>query len=126
MRRVLVSSNEATSAKGQHTAPCGDCPWRRDALPGWLGTLTAAEWVKVAHGDDAIACHTKAGAQCAGAAIYRRNVVKSPRDPEALRLPANRETVFGTPIEFTTHHQDPAARDRKWQAIVAARKRRGR
>jgi len=103
-RRMLVSSNEATPAKRQHTSPCGDCPWRRAALPGWLGGMTAPEWVKTAHGDDGVACHTKSGAQCAGIAIYRRNVCKVPRDPEALRLKEDTRRVFATPNEFTTHH----------------------
>lgn len=105
-RRVLVSSDEAVPATRQHTKPCGDCPWRRDALPGWTGGLTPETWIRGAHGDEQIDCHTLTGAQCAGAAIYRANVCKRPRNPETLRLPADRDHVFESPTEFLEHHVD--------------------
>lgn len=106
MKRLqLVSADEAVQAKGQHTKPCGDCPWARASLPGWLGGSPADDWLKEVHGDNVIPCHTLRGAQCAGAAIYRRNVVKTPRDPECLRLEANRDLVFATPQEFKAHHE---------------------
>jgi len=41
--------------------PCNDCPWRRKSCAGWLGPFGIK--------------------QCAGAAVYRANVCKSPRDP---------------------------------------------
>lgn len=97
MRRRLVSSDEATPSRTQHTRPCGDCPWRRDALEGWLGNLTADAWLAAAHGDARIDCHTLIGPQCAGSAIYRANVCKLPRDPATLRLPADRRNVFAEP-----------------------------
>jgi hypothetical protein len=103
-RKVLVSSDEATVATRQHTKPCGDCPWRRDSLAGWLGTDTPEEWLQNVHGEARIECHTKIGAQCAGAAIYRANVCKLVRDPEALKLPADRTRVFARPSEFIEHH----------------------
>jgi hypothetical protein len=105
-RRQLISTREAIPAKGQHHKPCTDCPWARTALPGWLGGSTAEEWVQCAHADGTIACHVHEGAQCAGAAIYRANMVKLPRDPDALRLPANRALVFATPDEFRNHHKE--------------------
>lgn len=105
-RRVLVSSDEATPATRQHERPCGDCPWRRDSVPGWLGGLPPDAWLRGAHGDERIDCHTLTGAQCAGAAIYRANVAKRPRDPETLVLPANRERVFARPDEFRAHHDE--------------------
>lgn len=104
MRRRLVSADEAVPATRQHTKPCGDCPWRRDSLPGWTGGLAPQTWVRAAHGDEGINCHTRIGAQCAGSAIYRANVCKVPRDPEILRLPKDREKVFATPNEFLAHH----------------------
>lgn len=67
----------------------------------------------MAHGEVAIACHLTievdgewAGnvKQCAGAAIYRANVCKSPRDPEIALLPQDKEKVFGFG-EFLEHHQ---------------------
>lgn len=105
MPRQVISADEAEDAVTQHTRPCGDCPWCRDSAPGWLGRLSSSEWIDAAHGEATIECHTLLGAQCAGAAIYRANTFKSPRNPDALRLPADRERVFAAPAEFTTHHQ---------------------
>jgi hypothetical protein len=99
-----VSSAESVPARGQHARPCGDCPWRRDALPGWLGSLSPEAWVAAARGEAIAECHTRTGAQCAGFAIFRTNICKVPRDPEALRLPADRETVFATAPEFLNYH----------------------
>lgn len=96
--------------------PCFDCPWRRDSAAGWLGPYTAEEWWQLAHSDQPIACHitipesgeedweVKGILQCAGAAIYRTNVHKSPRDPEVATLPGDLETVFGFG-EFVAHHE---------------------
>lgn len=100
--------------------PCGECPWRRRSLPGLLGPNTAEEWVALAHSEEPIACHTTIDPdacdsdgearwthpgirQCAGAAIYRSNVFKSPRNPEVHRLPADPELVF-VRGEFEAHH----------------------
>lgn len=105
--------------------PCKECPWRRESLAGWLGPMDADEWVVLAHSDQPIACHLTIGStldgtespevaaefwaapnvrQCAGAATYRSNVCKSPRDPNVARLPADRENVFGQRTEFLDHH----------------------
>lgn len=106
-RRMVMSVEEAVPAERQHTKPCGDCPWRRDSLAGWLGGPTPREWVKEAHSEEVIECHTRTGAQCAGVAIYRGNVCKRPRSG-ALVLLADRTNVFGTPTEFMAHHsKDP-------------------
>jgi len=58
-----------------------------------------------AHGEERIECHTLLGAQCAGAAIYRANVAKRPRDKGVLLLERDRRTVFATPTEFMEHHR---------------------
>lgn len=106
MNRVgqLVSADEATRATCQHTEPCNDCPWRRTSLNGWLGSMTPEEWIRVAHSDSTVECHTALGAQCAGIAIYRRNVAKYALPPN-LRLEANRQDVFAMPFEFLDHHK---------------------
>lgn len=99
--------------------PCSECPWRRTASRGWLGPLDAGEWVKLAQSDHPIACHTtipdgfdvdaddhRVGEmrQCAGAAIFRSNICKSPRDDTIVDLPADRQRVFARPAEFIAHH----------------------
>jgi hypothetical protein len=106
MRRRLVSSDEAVPTDKQHTKPCGDCPWRRDSLPGWLGGVPAETWLRGAHGEERIDCHTLIGPQCAGSAIYRANVCKAPRDPDVLRLPKDKANVFASPTEFLEHHKE--------------------
>ncbi len=111
-RRQLLTTEDAVLAKGQHTKPCSDCPWARTALRGWLGgtgpvTEQIDDWLKEAHGDADIPCHVLTGAQCAGAAIYRTNVCKRHVAPGVLLLPADREKVFATPMEFRAHHSGP-------------------
>lgn len=105
--RKLISSAEAVQAKCQHKTPCSDCPWAREALNGWLGGADVDTWIRAAHSDQQVECHTLNGAQCAGLAIYRANVCKTPRDPEVLRLPKDEVKVFATPMEFMEHHRSP-------------------
>lgn len=105
MGRRLISAEEAVEAPAQHKKACSDCPWKRDSLPGWLGGMSPEEWKLMAHGETKIMCHCISNQQCAGVAIYRANVCKTPRDPGQLRLPADRETIFSTPMEFMEHHK---------------------
>lgn len=103
-RRQLITYDMATPARGQHKKPCSDCPFARTALRGWLGPYTAEQWLGIVHGEGLVECHTKIGPQCAGAAIYRGNICKSPRDAELLVLPPDSVRVFARPLEFMTHH----------------------
>jgi hypothetical protein len=97
------------------TKPCIECPWRRAAVPGYLGPYEAAEWTEIAHGESAIACHMTIPAgvdgewsdgmlQCRGAAIFRANVCKLPRDPRVVTGPMDTHAVFAANIEFLAHH----------------------
>ncbi len=104
MKRQLVSSDEAVATKNQHTTPCSDCPFSRSALRGWLGSMTVDEWIQAAHGESLIDCHVTTNQQCAGAAIYRANVCKSPRSKDIITLPPNRKTCFASAMEFKQHH----------------------
>jgi hypothetical protein len=89
----------------QHIRPCKDCPWRRVAAPGWLGAVQTPEsWVATAKSDDPVPCHTGSG-QCAGIAIFRANIYKLPRFKEVLRLPPNKDLVFGNGEEFIKYHR---------------------
>ena len=103
MTHKLTTNDEVVSVPEQHTTPCGDCPWRRNSLNGWLGGYTKEEWITIAHSDSTIDCHT-CDKQCAGIAIYRANVGKLPRDPQAIRLPKDKENVFSSPMQFLEHH----------------------
>lgn len=104
MAKQLICSEDAVKATCQHTNPCSDCPWSPKSIPGWLGGTDAETWIKAAHGDQRIDCHVLDGAQCAGAAIYRGNVCKTPRDKSVLKLPADRTAVFAMPQQFLDHH----------------------
>lgn len=103
-RRQLISSDEAVQAACQHKKPCSDCPWARGALNGWLGGVSIDDWLAIGHSDAVAPCHVISNQQCAGLAIYRRNVCKLVRPP-ALSLPADREAVFASPAEFRAHHE---------------------
>jgi hypothetical protein len=105
MPRQLISSAEAVVGKVQHRQPCSDCPFARTALPGWLGSVSAEEWVQLAHGEGTAECHTILEQDCAGLAIYRANICKVPRDRNALRLPPDTKKVFAMPSEFIAHHK---------------------
>jgi hypothetical protein len=105
--RQMLTHRDAKPRKRQHTAPCSDCPWARKALHGWLGGMSAQEWIQAAHGESRAECHTVSNQQCAGMAIYRANVHKVVRDPSVLSLPANRVSVFASFTEFLNHHAKP-------------------
>jgi hypothetical protein len=105
MKKQCISSDEAPRSTVQHKRPCTDCPFARTALRGWLGELTREEWVEVLHGEERVLCHAILGPECAGAAIYRSNVCKMPRDVTLLKLPADRQLVFASPGEFVRHHE---------------------
>lgn len=117
--------------------PCNDCPWRRVASPGWLGPHEPETWLAIAHGEEPIACHQTIPVmpetdpddyaehptlpfeaiqaiwrdpgirQCAGAAIFRCNVHKSPRNRQDAEraFEADPMTVFATDEEFLAHHR---------------------
>ena len=103
-RRKLVSVEDAVECDRQPESPCGDCPLRRDALPAWLGGFTPDQYAQLLHSERQIDCHTLTGPQCAGAAIYRANIYKKPRDPAVLVLPRDTVAVFASPAEFLAYH----------------------
>ena len=105
---TITASTDAVPLAGQPARPCHDCPMRRNALPGWLGGATPEEYLRLIHSDLRVDCHAFNGPQCAGVAIYRANVYKKSRDPTVLRLPMDTHAVFGTPLEFLTHHTTEA------------------
>jgi hypothetical protein len=104
-KRGMTNSDQAVQGKVQHTKPCHDCPMRRNAIPGWLGGMTPADYRTLCHSDAPVDCHAIKGTQCAGVAIYRTNVVKRAE----FRLPADHEAVFSTPMEFVEWHTDQVA-----------------
>lgn len=125
--RAVLSYLEQNVLPEALPKPCNECPWRREAAAGWLGPHTAQEWCDIAHGEGPVACHKTikvvndegvgewsdpAIKQCAGLAIFRANICKSPRNPDIVVYPADREAVFSWDNEFIDHH-DIRARLRK-------------
>jgi len=92
--------------KSQRTQPCRECPFRRVAPRGWLGNIPVDTFLEHAHSESVMDCHLGRGKhQCAGAAIYRANVLKRTRNPDLIiELPPDREKVFAAPNEFREHH----------------------
>lgn len=103
LRRFVIGA-DAVATKSQHKKPCADCPFGRKALKGWLAGCSPEDWITMVHGEAQIDCHCTTNQQCAGAAIYRANVCKSPRDQTLLMLEPNTTLVFASPSEFTAHH----------------------
>lgn len=112
--------------------PCRECPWRREAAPGWLGPHTAARWLGIAQSDEPVACHLTiretddegrgdwehpAMRQCAGVASFREHLCKLPRDPEVAVGPA-REGVFARGKEFIEHHHGREMSDEEARDLV--------
>ena len=88
----------------QHSTPCNECPWRRKACPGWLGSdYSRAKWLLVASGESQVECHKSPSHECAGIAIFRANIGKRTKEA-TLALTADRAAVFATPQEFFDHH----------------------
>lgn len=91
-QRQLITSDRAAVVERQPVKPCGDCPWARAALPGWLGPWNSHQWLALAHGGGHSECHATKGPgnrswACAGFAIYQANVCKLPEHPAALSWP---------------------------------------
>lgn len=94
--------------------PCNECPWRRRSIRGWTGPIDPIDWVDQAHGDGPIHCHKTITdgmdlddpdlVQCAGAARFRANVFKNPRNPTAAVGPRDKEKIFASNAEFLEHH----------------------
>lgn len=104
----MKSIDQANEVPKQMKTPCEDCPFRRKSIAGWPGGMTPGDYAALAHSDSVIKCHTKTlpskeQMQCAGAAIYRKNVCKMARTPN-LSLPGNTKDVFATVLEFLEHH----------------------
>lgn len=110
------------------THPCNDCPFRRAAARGWLGSETnprvfvngaTADYVAP---DAELPCHLTIdyadprwrdtqypdAALCAGALIFCKNWGKMPRDParstNVRAVGRDTEDVFASPEEFIEHH----------------------
>lgn len=103
------------------TKPCNDCPFRRNAMRGWLGPWRVETLLRVI-GHSAFACHQtiRPGGDydeeaphlesCAGMAIFLNNKVERSRDPSnayhqgLLKNSEHATGVFSSSMEFTDYH----------------------
>lgn len=91
-------------------APCGQCPFRKDTLEGWLGKdkieniLTARSFV----------CHKDTGLQCAGHMLIKGDENDFVQLADRLGLATHlrgRELVFDTEKECVDHHSWNVSRE---------------
>lgn len=109
--------------------PCNACPFRKKALPGWLGAASPESFIIEISRDHPVPCHQtldyededwkekweagKTGNTCAGALVMTANMCKLPRDPKFPRMKSDRETVFETPHAFIDYHNSAAVKSWK-------------
>lgn len=108
---------EKTALVEQHSAPCKQCPWRKDSAPGWLGSSSPLEFLQQSEAELRMPCHlhvdyesedwqTKQASapQCVGRAVHFKNRFKTPRNTELIKADAVYDSVFTNPQDFIDHH----------------------
>lgn len=117
------SSFRPISLTGALKEPCVECPFRRTALPGWLGDhKTSQEIIEMIRFDGFFPCHMKVTAladriaweeavvrapHCAGALAFMNNTHKLSRDPGTAFLQGlmgKRDDCFASDAEMREHH----------------------
>lgn len=105
------------SAVSQHTTPCGECPFRRQAWPGYFGSNEPENFSLLSMSDARMPCHPTVdyedqdwevlqedSPECAGRAIMMANMAKRPRDRDRMVLEQDKVKVFSTITEFNEWH----------------------
>ncbi len=112
---------------------CQECPFRRIAAQGWLGTNEPERFARTALSDHSVPCHKMINynetngdkrfeqevgtPRCRGAIIMMRNECKLPRDLAAARavmdIPQDTETVFSNHLQFIDYHE--SAEVKSWE-----------
>ncbi len=105
--------------------PCSDCPFRRKAMPGWLGAGSPESFLDCMQRDEPLPCHQtidygdprwldkwiaqENGPMCGGALIFMANKLQRSRDREFPTMPPDKTEVFSDSLEFVRHHREAAA-----------------
>lgn len=93
------------------TQMCAECPFRANALPGWLGPWTVDDIHNLVHRNEShMICHTRLeqDQHCVGALRYMNSVCRQSHDEE--RLAAQRalreipDQPLIPPFKFKEHH----------------------
>lgn len=85
-------------------APCRDCPFRTDCMPGWLGGERMAEILAA----DSFVCHKNTDMQCAGHMLVNGSDNAFLRLAERLDIPvtlSGADKVFESKQACIEHHQ---------------------
>ena len=102
--------------------PCSDCPFRRKAMPGWLGASSPEGFIDCMQRDEPLPCHQtidyddnphwlvewmhqKTGNMCAGALIFLANKLQHHPFEKMAKDPEN---VFSNSVEFVRYHREAA------------------
>lgn len=102
--------------------PCSDCPFRRKAMPGWLGAGSPESFIDCMQRDEPLPCHQtidydnphwlvewmhqKNGNACAGSLIFMANKLQRPHTPGFPTMEPDHETVFSNTVEFVRYHRE--------------------
>lgn len=85
-------------------SPCGQCPFRKDTIKGWLGSERMTEILE----EHSFVCHKKTDLQCAGFMILKGNessfvsLAKSMDLDTGLR---GHELIFENKTDCINHHK---------------------
>jgi hypothetical protein len=93
--------------------PCGQCPFKKNSIKGYLGGFTIEETLETAKSEHSFICHktreTPNQKECSGRLLFASKVCKSFKNPELekLRLEAKEnnstENILG--FDFKEHHK---------------------
>lgn len=87
------------------TAPCKDCPFRKDTLEGWLGAERISSILK----QSSFTCHkTNKQLQCAGHMLIKGEANEFVATAKAYDIELElkgRELIFDTEQECINHHK---------------------
>lgn len=106
---------------------CEECPFRKKALPGWLGPHSIETIEKVVQSDEPFICHMsiaeaiesgmedgdeqieEEGQHCVGMLRYRNAMCKKSRDPQVARVQNELREIPDVPViearKFREHHE---------------------
>ena len=106
---------------------CAECPFRANAVRGWLGPSTPEQVNNAARGEEPYICHMdiarldeeglgpeeveEQGQYCVGMSRYRNSICKSSRDPEQFQFQQELKKVPDKPLippnRFLEYHSAP-------------------
>lgn len=99
----------------RHKNPCNECPWRLNALQGFMGGHPVELYADAVANNEVTACHNKdfgpnstRTSMCAGALATAANACILPHrtlgGPEARQVVGKREDCFTHPAKFYEYH----------------------